>query len=131
MLLEAYRQAVSDGTPRRRYPSAVWRGIVRLLAQADRAIVERSPVRRHEALMRAEELLTFLDAGFEDSLMPEAAPTLHDIHSRVLALMVQANLHDDRTALETARETARVLDVMWSEAADRASADLEGGWRSC
>jgi flagellar biosynthetic protein FliS len=131
MMLDVYQRVALDAAPRRRYPSLVWRGILKLIRLAEEAIQAHRPSDRHQALIRAQQLVGFMDGSFRDELFPEVAPALHDLHRQVVRLLVAANLNSDLSALGQAREVAMVLDNMWTKAADTASPDLESRWHEC
>jgi len=130
-MLDVYQRVSLDAAPRRRYPSLVWRGILKLIRMAETAIADRNPAARHEALMRAQQLVGFMDAAFRDEVLPEAAPAVHELHRHMVNLLATANLRNDVATLGQARDLALALDETWSKAADLAPPDLEGRWTSC
>ncbi len=111
-----YATSEMDGTPKEMYPVLAWRGILKLLAEAERAIAERRVEDRHRALMRAQNLVAILDNAVDMDHGGEAMQLVKASHHNILQLMVYANLSQDVGAVQKAREIAVLFEEMWSQA---------------
>ena len=111
-----YAISEMDGTPKEMYPVLAWRGILKLLAEAERAIVERRVEDRHRALMQAQNLVGILDNAVDVGRGGSAMELVKTSHHNILQLMVYANLSQDVRAVHKAREIAVTFEEMWSQA---------------
>jgi flagellin-specific chaperone FliS len=128
MMPELYRHIATETEPRHRYPALVWRGILKLIHEALVAIERGDIGTRHNALIRAQEFIGWLDAAFRDDLLPAVAPAVHAEHARLHRLLMEANLYNDVERLRQAQDGALAMESMWSRAADVVGTSLEGRW---
>jgi flagellar biosynthetic protein FliS len=128
MIADAYREAAFDAAPRRLWPALMWRGVLALIQHAEEAMARGDVPARHQALMRAQEIIGWLDASFRDDLMPDAAPAVHAEYRRIQSLLRNANLRNDAETLHRAREGAMAIEGMWTKAAELAGPAVESRW---
>lgn len=83
------------------------------------AIADRQPADAHDALQRAQIAVTALNTALRPEVYPDLAENLRQLYGHVLAVLADANMRKDASALAGACQVLEPLREAFAEASRR------------
>ncbi len=112
----AYQEVQVRGADRRGLVVLLFRGLLKFLARARRAVKERDYARKADALGKAQGILSELICALDDDKAPDLSPSLRALYAHLQRELVEVDLGDDLDRLAYVTEIAERLCGAWEEA---------------
>lgn len=116
---QAYQAVQVQSSDPKRLLLMLYEALGRDLAQAAEAMAAREYERKHDCLVRAQDILRHLAAVLRDDPSPDLADGLRTLYTHLDLVITQANVHDDAAKLEHVRGIVAQLDEAWRRAAEQ------------
>ncbi len=111
---EAYRRAQVETATAGELVLLLYSGLLRFLGQARSALDRRDRDTAHNALLRAQAILCELMAGI-DMEKGELARLLLGLYAYLYRRLIEANCHQDLSALEEVQAAVSALHETWRQ----------------
>jgi flagellar protein FliS len=115
----AYGGAAAATLPQARYPEAALSGVLQYIGRARRAMARRDVMAAHDALIRAQQILTVLRGALNLELGGELALRLQALYTYLIGELGRANLQKDAALLEPLPAIVAPLRDAFAQAAAR------------
>lgn len=129
----AYQQTSLQTTPKGRLLTMLYDRLLRDLGEAGTAIELNQPMKAHNALVHAQDIVTALKAALDTEVWPEGEK-LDLLYAFVLEQLLAANLRKDKQAIDICLRIIEPLADAWHQAyrmvGSGADVDLAGPVRA-